>query len=40
MMDIENKKEKNTAEKKTNKTWAAILAHQGEIKVVQKGLFL
>lgn len=26
--------------KKTNKTWAAIMAHQGDIKVLQSGLFL
>jgi hypothetical protein len=39
-MDMENKKDKSAAEKKTNKTWAAILAHQGEIQVLQKGLFL
>ena len=26
--------------KKVNKTRAAILAHQGDIKILQKGLFL
>ncbi len=38
-MDTKNTK-KTVEVKKTNKTWAAIMAHQGDIKVLQSGLFL
>lgn len=36
-METNNKQEEV---KKTDKTWAAIMAHQGDIKVLQSGLFL
>ena len=38
-MDTKNTK-KTEEVKRTNKTWAAIMAHQGDIKVLQSGLFL
>lgn len=31
---------KEQPKKKVNKTWQAILDHQGDIKVVEPGLFL
>lgn len=31
---------KEQPKKKFNKTWQAILDHQGDIKVVESGLFL
>lgn len=38
-MDTKNTKKAEEV-KKTNKTWDAIIAHQGDIKVLQPGLFL
>ena len=38
-METKNNKKQEEV-KKTNKTWAAIIAHQGDIQVLQSGLFL
>jgi hypothetical protein len=40
MTTRQDNKEKTEQKKKVNKTWAAILAHQGDIQIIQKGLFL
>lgn len=37
---VADKKETKEQPKKVNKTWLAILAHQGDVKVVEPGLFL
>ena len=39
-METNNNNKQEEEVNKTNKTWAAIMAHQGDIKVLQSGLFL